>query len=1104
MFSLLDPIRKRLALKILIVLTISVALVMGAVISISVKNQRKQIRERMTEFGQEMKSLAYAGIKHPMSVGDSASIEKQFSDIRNQLHGTEIVICDFDQRIVFATDTKRINTPVARFVHSPEALAALGKLLRNGAPGHQVSFEEEQDGRKYLITIHRILNEKECHHCHGATRKVLGSLLTKRSTDATYAAIASLRNKTIAISVLGIGVIIALIYFLLIKLVTRPVSELAAKAEQLARGDLTVSVPVRSEDSIGVLGESFNSMVTSIKEQIEVADSLKKVIADPLFMVDLDMIVTYMNEACALITGYSREETEGKLTCREILHSDICNKTDCPVQRTFKEGLPVKGIRTTIVSKTGKKIPIMTSASALKDAHGRIVGAVEVFKDISDILEVERLQYVKQMAKREEEQRQYLELRAENLLKVLAQASEGNLKVRAALSGEECDKCVMDKIAAHTNQMLDNLEKLYNKISSFSRELEHEVARRTMMLRDRTLLLEQANRELRELDRLKSSFLANMSHELRTPMNSIIGYTALLLDRVDGEINEEQEKSLQKVANNAKHLLQLINDILDMSKIESGKIELVPEETDIKELIKTTASTFKPALEEKNLTISFDFAPDLPPVFIDDDKTRQILNNLLSNAVKFTERGGITIHARPSSIGIKPGEKPLFVEICVEDTGIGIKKDDMGKLFDKFSQIDVSTIRQYEGTGLGLSIARGLVVLHKGVIWAESEFGKGTRLIFTLPAQKKVFDKPAEPVLEPIMAEKFAEYFNKPPETFLKEPTYGGKVIRCWEYTHCGQTSCPAYGSKEHRCWLIAGTHCKGIRVAKYPEKVEFCKACEVLEKLVLSKNNKPAGDNGNGGQEVSTTNTAGKTTRKTILVIDDNPEVIELIRKNIGTAYNVIGLMDSENAVDKALEIRPAAITLDIMMPGKDGWQVLQELKSTPATQDIPVIILSIVDDKNRGFSLGAAEYIVKPINKKVLLNKLKNLEKLTRIKKVLIVDPDQATRELMAGFLGEADVELTAAANSREAMDALNRTKPDLIIVNLIMPDSGSGLDLVKHVKAEEKTKNIPFILITEKDLSDEQIVKLNGGIQAILNRGLLEENVLLAELKEIISKM
>ena len=143
--------------------------------------------------------------------------------------------------------------------------------------------------------------------------------------------------------------------------------------------------------------------------------------------------------------------------------------------------------------------------------------------------------------------------------------------------------------------------------------------------------------------------------------------------------------------------------------------------------------------------MTFDFSADLQPVYVDEDKTRQILNNLLSNAVKFTDKGGITIHARPSAMGIKTGEEPLFMEICVEDTGIGIKQEDMDKLFDKFSQIDVSSIRQYEGTGLGLSIARGLVVLHKGVIWVESEFGSGTRMYFTLPVQKELFDKPAKP-----------------------------------------------------------------------------------------------------------------------------------------------------------------------------------------------------------------------------------------------------------------------------------------------------------------------------------------------------------------------
>ncbi|MCL7487999.1 MAG: response regulator [Desulfobulbaceae bacterium] len=1092
MYSLPDLIRKHLDLKILIVLTIAVALVMGAVISLSIKNQRQQIRKTMTEYGHELKSLAYAGIKNPMSVGDSASVEQQLLDIRDQLHGTEIVICDFKQRIVFATHADRINTPVSQFLHNPQAVEALDNLLQTGDPAFEFPFEEEVDGRQYLITIHSILNEKECHHCHGESRKVLGGLLTRHSTDSTYATIATLRNRTIAVSVAGIGVIILLVYVMLSRLVTRPVTELAAKAEQLAQGDLAVSVPVRTSDAIGILGNSFNSMVLSIRDQIEFANSLKEAIVDPLFIVDLDMVVVYMNEACAQLTGFTQEETAGKLTCREIFHSDICD-INCPVQHCFSDGNPVKGITTTIVARNGEEIPIMTSASALKDAGGRIVGAVEVCKDISSVLEAERLQYVRKTAEHEEEQRKYLEKRAAALLDVLARASEGNLKVRVEPAGQEG---VMDKLAHHTNHMLDNLEKLYDKISSFSRELELEVAKRTMMLRERTLLLEKANRDLRELDRLKSSFLANMSHELRTPMNSIIGYTDLLLDRVDGDINEEQEKSLQKVANNSKHLLQLINDILDMSKIESGKIELAPQETDIRQLIETTATTFKPAIEKKNLTLTFNFNDDLQPVFVDDDKTRQILNNLLSNAVKFTDQGGITIHARPSVLGIKPGEQPLFMEICVEDTGIGIKQEDRDKLFDKFSQIDVSSIRQYEGTGLGLSIARGLVVLHKGVIWVQSEFGKGTRMCFTLPVKKELFDKPARPVLEPVMAEKLAEYFNKPEETFLDEPTYGGKSIHCWEYTHCGQTSCPAYESDEHRCWLIPGTHCKGTSVATCPEKVEFCKACEVIEQLILGEDDAQA-------ELIPDTNIQNPG-QKSVLVIDDNPEVIELIRKNIGEDYNVIGLLNSEEAVDRALEIRPDIITLDIMMPRRNGWQVLRDLKNTQEIQDIPVIILSIVDEKNIGFSLGATEYIVKPFDKTILLHKLKNLEKLARIKKVLVVDHEEATRDLMDDVLSKAGCDTTVKADSAQALAAINDEKFDLIILNLITPDPGAEFDLIGQIKTNEKTKDIPFILITEGDLSPEEIARLNGGIQAILNKGLLTEADLLEELKKIIGKM
>ncbi|RJX35783.1 MAG: response regulator [Desulfurivibrio sp.] len=1081
-------------------LTIGVTIVMAGVIYFSITNQREHIRERMTTYGQDMKSLAYGGIKHPMAVGDSPSIEKQLFDIGDELENTEIVICDFNQRIVFATNKERIGADVSTFTGNRATLAALRNLLETAIPPRISYFEEEQDGVNYLVTIHSIYNDEECHHCHGATRKVLGGLLTRQSTDATYLAIATLRNHTIIISLIGVGLLITIIYFLLARLVTRPITVLAAKAEELARGNLSVSAPVHSPGSIGILAGSFNSMVKSIKDKIEYANSLKEAIADPLIIVDTSMAVTFMNGACARLTGYGKEETEGKLTCRDILNSDICCENEtcdatCPIKRCLVSGEPVEDIRIIITNKEGALIPVMASASALKDAQGNITGAVQIFRDISDVLEAERLRYIQSISEREEEQRKYLELRAENLLAILKQASDGHLQVRADFHDSNE---VMDKIACHTNQMLDNLEKMYEKISSLSKGLEQEVAHRTVMLRERTLMLERAIRDLRELDRLKSAFLANMSHELRTPMNSIIGYTQLLLDRIDGEINEEQEKSLIKVENNAKHLLQLINDILDMSKIESGKIELDIQEADFTTMRDTISTFFQPTLDAKGLYLHFDFADDLPPVFIDKDKVKQIFTNLVGNAVKFTDHGGITIHARPSTLGIAPGEPPLFVEICVEDTGIGIKKDDMAKLFDKFTQINVSASRPYEGTGLGLSIARGLVVLHKGVIWVESDFGKGSRFFFTLPAQKKIMEKSTEPIIELAMAEKLSAYFEKPIDLFLKEPFYLGKRVKCWEYAHCGQTSCPAYGNTERRCWLICGVHCKGVEVAKYPEKVEYCKACEIIENLVVGEFT---------ARKVKDEDLAGDATdriKKTILVIDDNPDVIELIRKNIGEDYNVIGHYTGEGAVDKAREIKPVAITLDIMMPGKDGWEVLQELKKDPLVQDIPVIILSIVDEKKIGFSLGATEYMVKPIDKKILLHKLKNLEKLTSIKNILLVDNEPGTLHTLGRVLNESGYKITKASNSTGAIQAIHENQPDLIVLNLMIKPDESGADVIDYIKTNESARNIPLILITDSDLSEEKIKELDGRIRATFNKAVLAEDDLLEILKNTIKKM
>ena len=1086
MLNIISMIRKRLSAKILIALTLCVALIMSGVIILAIASQRDQLREQMAAHGRELKSLAYAAIRHPMAMGDSDSVERQLTEIRDSLQNNEILICDFQQRIVFASRAERVGSSMNQFTSNQQALATLDRLLAAESFDNERPFEETRRGQRFLLTLHALPNGKECHHCHGESRKVLGCLITRLSTDKTYAAIAELRNRTIAISFFGISAIVLLTYLLLTKLVTRPVEELAQEAGKLAEGNLDAAVSIRSDDAIGELGRSFNHMAQSIKEQIGYFNNLRDAIAAPLFIVDPKMVVTYMNEACEKLTGYSKAEAEGKLTCQEVFNSDRCGTATCPLHYCLERGVTVEGITAVLTSRDGIKIPVMTSASALVDSTGKVIGAVEICKDIRDVLEAERLRYIKETAEHDEEQRYYLEERVRELLAVLSMVAGGDLQPRAPVR-EQGD--VMDQIASHINLTLDDLEKLYAKISSFNRELEQEVDRRTVMLQDKTILLERANRELRELDKLKSAFLANMSHELRTPMNSIIGYTDLMIDRIDGEINDEQEKSLRKVRNNAQHLLQLINDILDMAKIESGKIELDPRPVHVKSLIESVATIFEPTIGKKGLTLKLEIEPELPQIHVDEDKVRQIFINLLSNGIKFTDEGGITIRVTPWP------DSDRYLQICIADTGIGIREEDLPKLFDKFSQVDGSTVRQYEGTGLGLCIARGLTVLHKGKMWVESSLGEGSRFCFILPTDPTLLDKNAEAEIDPSLADKLARALNASEASFTQIATYGGKELHCWEFGHCGQPSCPAYNSKELRCWLIQGTHCMGEKIAFDAEKTDHCQSCEIIERLLLEEGERKR------SSIVLPDNQA--TAPKTVLAIDDNPEVIDLIRKYVGEEFRVVGQLSGHGAVEKAIEIKPVAITLDIMMPGKDGWQVLHELKQNPATQDIPVVVLSIVDNKKLGFSLGAAEYLVKPIDKDLLLRKLKSLKKLQpAVKKILVVDSDRHALDTICHLLDEAGYEISCAQSNQEAVQLIDENRPDLIAFNPLMEPT-QGTDLIGHIKTNPATKNVPLILISQEPLSETAYEELNGRIRAILDKDVLSEEGFLQELVDTIKR-
>jgi PAS domain S-box-containing protein len=365
----------------------------------------------------------------------------------------------------------------------------------------------------------------------------------------------------------------------------------------------------------------------------------------------------------------------------------------------------------------------------------------------------------------------------------------------------------------------------------------------------------------------KSTFLANMSHELRTPLNAIIGFTRLVKRRSGDDLPQKQAENLDKVLDSADHLLDLINEVLDLSKIEAGRIDVQPTTFNIESLIKACLETVKPLVKSPQMKLKMKVESGLPPVYTDQEKVRQILINLLGNAIKFTKKGSVTVTAKRHKDNLK---------LAVADTGIGIPKDDLERIFDEFQQVDASSTRQYGGTGLGLSISRHLAHLLKGDINVASTLGKGSTFTVLIPLR----------------------------------------------YAALEETSAD-------------------------PDAVDREEADIPDEDLPV------------------------------ILAIDDDLNALYLLKENLSEAgYRVVGVRSGEKGLKKARSLQPVVIILDILLPSESGWEILSELKADPATSDIPVIVLSIVDDIERGYRLGASDYLVKPCDRDKLMGVLEGLE--------------------------------------------------------------------------------------------------------------------------------
>jgi signal transduction histidine kinase/CheY-like chemotaxis protein len=486
-------------------------------------------------------------------------------------------------------------------------------------------------------------------------------------------------------------------------------------------------------------------------------------------------------------------------------------------------------------------------------------------------------------------------------------------------------------------------------------------------LRARTTELEEKSRQLEMASQHKSQFLANMSHELRTPLNAIIGLTEMMYSNAARFGTEKAIEPLRRVNRAGTHLLGLINQVLDLSKIEAGKLELAPESVSLAPLVDEVVGTARQLAEQNKNRLVSEVAADLAPITADPMRLRQILLNLLSNACKFTKEGEVALKVRKVTDGRN------WIELAVSDTGIGMTAEQQAKLFEEFTQADSSTARRYGGTGLGLAITRRLARMMGGDVTVTSEPGKGSVFTVRLPG---------------------------------------------------GADAVAAAGAAS-----------------------------------------------------------AAAPARECILVIDDDATARELIAEQLaGEGFSVATAAGGLEGLRLAKELRPIAITLDVMMPDLDGWSVLAALRQDAELAEIPVIMVTIVDEQRRGVALGAAGYLTKPIDRERLNRIVGRYRSQARPARVLLVEDDDIQRERARAWLQDQHWVVEEAANGRDALARLRANRPDVILLDLMMPEM-DGFAVVAALQQEPAWKEIPVIVITARDLAAADRERLNSGVQSVL---------------------